>query len=188
VGLQKERGISFYPMNYIDIIILLPLLWAAFRGFTKGFIIAAASLLALILGIYGGIHFSGYAANLLAPHFEADFKHLRVVSFLATFVVIVIAVHMVAWLTDKLVSAVALGFVNRILGILFNTVKMAFIISVLIGMLNYFDPNSSILDAADKEASITYKPVEALAPALFPYLRFDEILDRKPEKLTEALR
>ncbi len=45
-------------MNYIDIILGLLLLVAAVRGFMKGFIYEVASLAALILGVWGGIHFS----------------------------------------------------------------------------------------------------------------------------------
>ena len=45
-------------MNYLDIIIIIPLIWGAYKGFRKGFIIEIASLIALILGIWGGINFS----------------------------------------------------------------------------------------------------------------------------------
>ena len=37
-------------MNYIDIVILLFLLYGAFRGFSKGLIIEVATLAGLILG------------------------------------------------------------------------------------------------------------------------------------------
>ena len=163
---------KIFLMNYLDIILALFLIWAAFRGFTKGFIITVASLLALILGIYGGIHFSGYAASLLAEKLEPDPRHLQIISFAITFVAIVILVHLVAWLVDKLVNAIALGFVNRILGVIFNSIKMAFILSVLIGFLNYFDTDNSLIPEKDKESSILFNPVAAIAPALFPYLRF----------------
>ena len=39
-------------MNYIDIVILLFLLYGAFRGFSKGLIIEVATLAGLILGVY----------------------------------------------------------------------------------------------------------------------------------------
>ncbi len=42
-------------MNILDIIFLVPLLFALYRGFKKGLIHMIASLLALILGIVGAM-------------------------------------------------------------------------------------------------------------------------------------
>ena len=37
-------------LNYFDLVFAILLLWSAYRGITKGFIVMAASLAALILG------------------------------------------------------------------------------------------------------------------------------------------
>ncbi len=52
-------------MNYIDLIIAIPLVWGVFVGFKNGLIIEVASLAALLLGIFGAIHFSDLTANFL---------------------------------------------------------------------------------------------------------------------------
>jgi len=52
-------------MNYLDIILVLPLIIGAWRGFKKGFIIELFTLLALLVGLYAGIHFSDFVAGLL---------------------------------------------------------------------------------------------------------------------------
>lgn len=44
-------------MNFLDLIIILPLIYAAYKGFKHGFIIELFTLLAIIVGIYVGIHF-----------------------------------------------------------------------------------------------------------------------------------
>ena len=44
-------------VNYLDIIFIVPLIWAGFRGFKKGLIIEVSTLIAFGLGIWGGIHF-----------------------------------------------------------------------------------------------------------------------------------
>ena len=40
-----------------DLVFLVILVWAAYRGFSKGVILQAATLLALVLGIFGAIKF-----------------------------------------------------------------------------------------------------------------------------------
>ena len=51
-------------MNSIDIILGIILIYAFYRGIRKGFFATLASLIGLIVGVYGAIHFSYFAANL----------------------------------------------------------------------------------------------------------------------------
>ena len=82
-------------MNFIDIILLIPLLWFGYKGFTKGFIIEIASLAALMLGIYGGVYFSNFVAKYLSQWFEIKSDYLPLISFSVTFLLIVIIVFLV---------------------------------------------------------------------------------------------
>ncbi|HYW96847.1 MAG TPA: CvpA family protein, partial [Bacteroidales bacterium] len=100
---------------------------------------------------------------------------LAFISFASTFVLIVIIVHLLAWAIDKLVKAVALGIVNRLAGVVFNLVKMAFILSVILSLVNYLNSFSHFISKDDQEESVLYKPVSGFAPAIFPYLKFDTI-------------
>ena len=57
-------------MNYVDIILAAPLLLGAFKGFKKGLIIELISLIALAVGIWGAVHFSDFAVQLLAENID----------------------------------------------------------------------------------------------------------------------
>ncbi len=160
-------------MNYIDILFLLVFAWSAYKGFTKGFVIAVASLIALLVGIFGAIRFSGFTAGWLKDQFELQSRHIDLIAFVITFILIIIGVHLIARLLDKLIEAVALGFVNRIAGVLFNLVKTAFIISVILVVLNKINEQAPFLPSQKIENSVFYKPLSALAPAIFPRLRFE---------------
>ena len=50
-------------LNYFDVMAMILLLWSAYRGITKGFLIMAASLAALVLGVWGAIRFSDLTAT-----------------------------------------------------------------------------------------------------------------------------
>ncbi|MCK4661872.1 MAG: CvpA family protein [Bacteroidales bacterium] len=162
-------------MNFIDIIIIIPLLWSAYKGFSKGLIITVASLAALILGIFGAIKFSDFTSQYLIENFDFNPDYLPIISFALTFVLIVIGVHLIARLLDKLVKAVALGFLNRISGLIFGIIKTAFIISIILVVLNGFDKNLKFISPETKENSILYKPLSSFAPLIFPYLDFKNI-------------
>jgi membrane protein required for colicin V production len=106
------------------------------EGFSKGVVLQAATLLALILGIIGAIKFSGYTSALIIEHTKMTGEYLPIISFALTFIVIVVVVHLLAKVIERLVEAVALGFVNRLAGALFSMTKFAFIISVILVVLN----------------------------------------------------
>ena len=53
--------------NIFDVVVIGLLVWGAFRGFNKGIIASAASLAALLLGVWGAIKFSGLVAGFFKP-------------------------------------------------------------------------------------------------------------------------
>ena len=67
-------------MNTFDIIILALLLFGFIRGLFKGLFIEIASLVALITGVYGAIHFSYFVGNFLANRVSWDEKFVTIIS------------------------------------------------------------------------------------------------------------
>ena len=159
-------------MNYIDIILGVLIIIAAIRGFMKGFIVEVASLLALILGVWGGIRFSHFTAGYITRIFGWHSEYLWVVSFFITLVVIVVLVHILGKVLDKLVEAMALGFLNHAAGLLFGIIKAVFILSILLTLFDKIDINNQIIPGKDKEKSQVYEPIKSFVPTIFPFLNF----------------
>ncbi|TRX72599.1 CvpA family protein [Carboxylicivirga sp. M1479] len=160
-------------MNYFDIVTGILLVLAIIKGFKNGLIIELASLAALVLGLYGAIEFSSITESYLIEYIDSSY--IGIVAFIATFALIVVGVHLVAKAVDKLVSAIALGMINRVLGAIFSLLKYAFIISVIIAILGSFERTYSVIPEDQKESSHLYEPLKSIAPAIFPYLQFDEL-------------
>lgn len=169
-------------MNYFDIIILIPLLWFGYRGFKKGLIIELASFVALILGIYCALQFSGITASLISPLFGSETRYMPVIAFALTFVIVVILVHLVAKIADKLAKAIALGFLVRILGVVFGVLKIVFIISIILNLLNRFDIESTIITKDFRNGSVLYDPLCALSEYIFPIVeKLDNFVSSSPD-------
>ena len=158
-------------MNYIDLVLSILLLIAAIQGFRKGFIIELASLLALILGIWGGIKFSAFTADFITKHTGYHSQHLGTIAFIVTFIAIVILIHIMAKLLDTVVKAVLLGFLNRLAGIIFGVLKAAVILSIVLLLFDDIDENVHILPAKQKEESKIYTPMKQVVPTLFPFIK-----------------
>ncbi len=157
-------------MNYFDIVVGVILIFALIKGVKNGLIIELASLAALVLGVFGAVKFSGFTEEWLVQYWNVEY--IGIIAFIITFAGIVVLVHLVAKLVQKLVEAVALGLVNRIFGGLFSLLKYAFIISILMAIVGSFDKSMSLIPDETKESSYLYEPLSEFAPTIFPYLHF----------------
>jgi len=177
-------------MNWIDFIIIILLVFGLARGFINGFIKELASLLALILGIWGAIKFSSFTAERLYDFFDMTGQYVGIIAFLITFVLIVIGVHFVGLVVDKFIDKISLGFLNSLLGLVFGVFKSALILSVIFTVLNAIDAKHKFLPRKQIEDSRLYSPIADIAPAIFPVIGeggFDKSFDRlkkKPEGTT----
>jgi membrane protein required for colicin V production len=158
-------------MNYIDLVLGILLIVGAVQGFRKGFIIELASLAALILGIWGGIKFSDFTAEFITKHTGYHSEHLSTIAFFITFLIIVILIHLMGKMLDKIVKAIFLGFLNRLAGVVFGVLKTAVILSILLLLFDGIDENVHILPAKQKEESKIYTPMKQIVPTLFPFIK-----------------
>ena len=155
-------------MNFIDIIIIIPLLWFGYKGFTKGFIIEVSSFAALLLGIYGGLKFSGWVSGYISEWFEIKSDYLPLISFSITFLLIVLMVYLLARGIDKLIKTAALSLPNRIAGAVFASAKIFIAMGVILLLINKYDKESSFIKPQIKENSVLYNPMTWLVVKIYP--------------------
>ena len=169
-------------MNYIDIILGLLILFSAISGFRKGLVSEVVALAALILGIWGAIEFSYITTEFLTDNFNFETKHLNLISFIITFIIIVILVHITGSAVNKLVKTAMLGFVNKLAGMAFGILRSALILSVLLLVFDKIDEDVEILSPSTKQESRLYTPLRNFAPSLFPFIDIWNQTDRADEK------
>jgi membrane protein required for colicin V production len=140
-----------------------------FNGIRKGFIHSLATLIALVLGIWAAIHFSSYMSNFLNSTFHPSGNWLVILSYVLTFLVVVIAVIIVGKLLEKVVKTVGLGIPNRIIGGIFGLVKGILGVTILLFIIVHFDPKEKLITKKTRETSICYPYAEKVFPL---YTRF----------------
>ena len=168
-------------MSYIDIVLCIPLIWGLFKGFSKGLIIQVASLLALVLGVYGAIMFSNVAQEILTSNFQIDNKYAPITAFAGTFILILIATHFLGKALEKIVDMVALGFFNKLLGAVFGFLKVALLLAVALFVLEVIETQFSVIPEKEKSKSILYGPMSKIIPTIAPDAK--KILRRKTKEV-----
>lgn len=157
-------------MNWIDAVIIVILILSVISGFINGFVKEVASLAALVLGIWGAIRFSAFTAGLLYDYFDMTGQYVGIIAFVITFSLIVVIIHFIGIIADKIVTSVSLGFINRLLGMAFGLLKTVLIMSVLFVVLNVLDSKRPFLPKDKIESSAFYNPISDIAPAIFPII------------------
>ena len=168
-------------MNLLDIIIIVPIIYFGYKGLSRGLVLELASLIGLILGIYIAVHFSFYTENILANTFHLTGKYLPIVSFIVTFIVVILVIYLLGKITEKLLDLVALGFFNKLLGLVFGVLKGAVLLSVVFFVINTFDVNEKLIKPKAKENSFLYGPVAKIVPSILPWLNLDKYKQKKEE-------
>ncbi|MBE0660979.1 MAG: CvpA family protein [Bacteroidales bacterium] len=171
-------------MGTLDIILIIPIVWFAWRGFSKGLILSITSLVALFAGIYFSIHFSGWVANWLVIELSWDGQHVNIVSFIITFIVVVVVIQLIGRLFDSVVDWAALGILNRVGGLLLGLVKSVLFLGILLFVVNNFDTNNKLITQQMRTGSYLYEPLSSVVPEIWP--RVKEWFPQKYEQTEEA--
>jgi membrane protein required for colicin V production len=157
-------------MTVLDIIILVLLFFGLFNGLRNGLFVEVASLVALIAGVYGAIHFSDFAADFLMGKVDWNEKTVNITAFIITFVVIILLIALAGKALTKLADFAALGMLNKLLGGIFGVLKMAVILSVILIIFDSLNKTLPFTDKEDLEDSMLYNPIKSLVPTIFPII------------------
>jgi len=172
-------------MNYIDLLLGALLILAFISGYRKGFFVALTSLIGVILGIIGAYYFSDYTGDYIADWIGKEPGVTKVLAFLITFLAIVVLIGLMGKVLTKIADFAALGLINKFLGGVFNTIKIAFVISVLFFFFGDSNITGFVISEEKKADSLLYEPVARLAPMVLPAIidRIDEELDKEEAPL-----
>lgn len=155
-------------MSIFDIILSVVLLYGLIKGIKEGLFVEVASLIGLIAGVYGAIHFSHIASNYLKMKVSWEERYVTIIAFALTFVLIVIVISLAGKILTKIADFAHLGWINKIGGGVFGALKWALIFSVIIMVFDKLNSSITFVKPEDKAKSILYEPVKNLAITLFP--------------------
>lgn len=162
-------------MNFIDILIIIPVLWGFWRGFMKGVVMEVATLVAFFLGVWGGMKFSDLLAGWIRNWFDSQSAYIPLIAFALIFVGILIAVFSLAKLIERSWEKTTLSAINKIAGGLFGCFKFVLIISVIFFVIDAVEKSITVIPPTVKDNSLLYRPVATVAPKVIPGLRDSDL-------------
>jgi len=147
----------------LDVIGILLIFLFFIRGYSKGFIVALFSIVAILLGIIVSLKLShGLATWLLTKGYVTP-GWAQLASYLILFISVMLIVRLLARLLQKAIEGMMLGMVNKLIGGLLY----AFFGAILWSSFLWIGGHMHIIAAETIATSKTYSWLSALAPWFF---------------------
>lgn len=146
----------------IDVIFLILMILAVFRGISRGFIVAVFSLLAFIIGLAAALKLSATVARHLHDKMNIGGYWLPVLSFLIVFAGVVLLIKWGSVLVKKTAGVLFLGWIDTLAGILLYAVLYSMIFSVAL----FFAARIHFITSKVQADSKIYSFIEPFGPAV----------------------
>lgn len=155
-------------MGFLDIVFAALLGYALYKGIKNGLFVELASLVALFVGIYIAIKFSGIARSILENNVSWNPKYIELTAFAITFIVVVAAIHLSAKILTGMASFAFLGWLNKLAGAIFSMIKTILALSVVILLFEKINFNNTFVSKETLDNSIFYNPIKEISSAIYP--------------------
>ena len=146
-------------MQIIDIIISTLLVVGLLMGLVKGLVKQVASLAGLVCGLLVGRAFYMPVGGFFVKIFKLSVEASHITAFVLILILVPLLFSLVGWLLSKLLSAISLGWINRLLGGLVGVLKFALFAGIVITGIEFFDKHDALVAEEKKEASVLYYPI-----------------------------
>ncbi|MBO4466186.1 MAG: CvpA family protein [Bacteroidales bacterium] len=158
-------------MGVLDIVLLVIFIPAIIRGITKGFIEQLAALLSIFLSAYVAYLFADKVGAWLSQWITINSPTaLYIISFVVVIILCVLVMNLAAKVLSKVIDAISLGWLNRILGFVIAIFNTALVLGILFVLFNDLNEKYLHLSTQFMQDSTIYAWIHKLTEMVFPYL------------------
>ncbi len=137
---------------FIDVVALILLILALFKGWQKGFIVGVFSFFAFVIGLAAALKLSAAVALHLGKNVSVAQQWLPFIAFALVFFVVVFLVRLGAKAIEGVVRLALLGWLNKVGGVVLFALLYMFIFSLLL----FYAAGLNLLKPSATEASLMY--------------------------------
>lgn len=158
-------------MNILDIILLICFVPAIIQGIRKGFIAQVISIVSIIFGVWASARFANIVSAWIGQYITASEQVLKVVAFALILIIVFLLLAAIGKLLEATFKLVMLGWLNRLLGVIFALLKTGLIVGLAIMAFDSINNTFKFVQESVMESSILYPPLKSLAYEIFPYIK-----------------
>ena len=150
-------------MNYLDLLLLLPIGYFAYQGFINGIVREVLGIIGVILAVFLTFVLMEDMTSILQYFWFTPANYLPVLAGIILFFGAIIFTRFLANLIHKMLEVVSLNFINQILGGAFGALKTAIVFSAILLLLAGFN----LPKEETRKESKVYTHIIFIAPAVY---------------------
>ncbi|MEQ9297674.1 MAG: CvpA family protein [Cyclobacteriaceae bacterium] len=154
-------------MKLLDIILIVLLLFGAFRGYQKGLLLELINFISFFLALILAFNFKDWGAGILQRFLDQPEGLLNIVAFVAIFIIVIFGLDLLGKAVKSLLDLTLLGSLDDLAGGLVGALKWALMISIFLWIFELFDIGIS---PSYSEGTIVFPYVYSIAPFLLDML------------------
>ena len=158
-------------MNTVDIILLICFIPAIIQGLRKGFIAQAISIVSIVAGIWASARFADMVTAWASQYIAASEQVLKIVAFAIILIAVFVVLGLLGKLLEGVFKLVMLGWVNKLLGVVFSALKTILIAGLILSLIGSITITSGLITPEVMENSVLYGPIKHTADVIFPYIK-----------------
>jgi len=144
----------------LDLIFVIILVLAIFKGYRRGLIVGLFSFIAFIVGLAAAIKLSAIVAGYIGKAVKVSDQWLPIISFAVVFMLVVLLVRLGANLIQRTIEIAMLGWVNRLGGIVLYAALYITVFSIVI----FYAEQIHLIKQETIDKSVTYSFVKPWGP------------------------
>ena len=144
---------------------------AVIRGFSKGLIIQLIALLSVYVGAIVAFRLSPVFSIYVGQLFVGTEKAVALITFVIIFAAVLLLMRLVGKIINGTVKNLALGGLNRILGVSFAVLTTIVILGIIITIFESLNTAFGLVSEETLAESVLYNPVKTIANHIFPYIK-----------------
>jgi len=117
-------------LNTVDLVFLVILLFGAYKGYQRGFLLEIVSIVAFVLAVIGGFKLLDLGIDFLNSFENTLGNFLPIAAFILVFVIILLVVNIVGRIFKKIIDFTIFGNVDNFAGALLGIFKIALFLSI----------------------------------------------------------
>ena len=150
----------------LDILLMILLGVAIFKGYRSGFVVAVFSFLGVIIGLVAAVKFSALVAGWLKDSTSMTGAWIPFVSFALVMVCVIILVRLGAKMIQSALELVLMGWVNKLSGIVLYSLLYLTVYSVFL----FYAEKIHLLKPELLAASRSYPYIRTWGPTAIEWL------------------
>ena len=158
-------------MNILDIILLVCFIPAIISGLRKGFIAQVVAIISIVLGVWLSVKFATLAGSWISQWIEASPQVINIISFAVIFIAVAIVLYTLGKLIEATIKIIMLGWLNKLLGLVFALFKYALVIGLLVILFDSINDKFSLVSRSYLDSSFMYSGLKSISYSVFPYLK-----------------